>query len=70
MIMKRHTVVTDPMTTTNANPININNGSGDIDPVLPVPQQRDVTITGNSGGQIRYHCGIHGRGMNGTINIS
>jgi FtsP/CotA-like multicopper oxidase with cupredoxin domain len=64
-----HTVVTDPGAATNADPININNGHGNTDPV-PVPRQINVTITGNSGGQIRYYCGIHGRDMNGTINIS
>jgi plastocyanin len=65
-----HTVVTDPGAATNADPININNGHGNMDPILPVPRHIDVTITGNSGGQIRYYCGIHGRNMNGTINIS
>jgi len=63
-----HTVVTE--TTTNADPISINNGGGDIDAVSPVPQTRVVTVTGNSGGEIRYHCGIHGSMMDGVIHIS
>jgi FtsP/CotA-like multicopper oxidase with cupredoxin domain len=63
-----HTVVTD--SATNAAPITINNGGGDQDPVLPVPKQIHVVVTGNTGGEIRYHCGIHGSGMNGTIHIS
>ena len=63
-----HTVVTE--TTTNADPISINNGGGDIDAVSPVPQTKVVTVTGNSGGEIKYHCGIHGTMMNGVIHIS
>jgi plastocyanin len=65
-----HTVVTEPRDTTNADPININNGGGDIDAVSPVPQIRVVTVTGSSGGEIRYHCGIHGTMMTGVIHIS
>jgi plastocyanin len=65
-----HTVVTGPGEAINADPISINNGSGDRDAVSPVPQTRVVTVTGNSGGQITYHCGIHGPDMNGVIHIS
>jgi plastocyanin len=63
-----HTVVT--VSSTNADPININNGGGDIDAVSPVPQTKVVTVTGNSGGEIRYQCGIHGSMMPGVIHIS
>jgi hypothetical protein len=38
--------------------------------VSPVPQTRKITIKGDSGGQITYHCGIHGLGMMGIIHIS
>jgi plastocyanin len=65
-----HTVVTGPGEAINADPISINNGAGDTDAVSPVPQTRVVTITGNSGGEIRYHCGIHGTMMDGVIHIS
>jgi plastocyanin len=65
-----HTVMTEPGDATNADPISINNGGGDIDAVSPVPQTRVVTVTGNSGGEIRYHCGIHGSMMDGVIHIS
>jgi FtsP/CotA-like multicopper oxidase with cupredoxin domain/plastocyanin len=63
-----HTVVT--VSSTNADPISINNGGGDTDAVSPVPQTRVVTITGNGGGEIRYQCGIHGSMMPGVIHIS
>jgi plastocyanin len=65
-----HTVLTEQGDAINADPININNGGGDTDAVSPVPQTRVVTITGNSGGEIRYQCGIHGPGMKGIIHIS
>jgi plastocyanin len=65
-----HTVVTDPDNAIDADPININNGGGDFDAVSPIPQTRVVTIKGKSGGEIRYHCGIHGPHMNGIIRIS
>jgi len=62
-----HTVMT--VSSTNAQPISINNGGGNGDAV-PVSQTRVVTITGNSGGEIRYQCGIHGSMMPGVIHIS
>src|SRR6476620_4336712 len=65
-----HTVVTGPGEAIDADPISINNGAGGTDAVSPVPQSRVVTVTGNSGGEIRYHCGIHGLGMKGIIHIS
>ena len=65
-----HTVVTDPGDAINADPININNGNGNQDAVSPVPQKRVVTIEGESGGEIRYYCGIHGQFMKGIIHIS
>ena len=65
-----HTVVTEPGDAIHAEPISINNGGGDFDAVSPVPQQRIVTIKGEHGGEIRYHCGIHGTMMNGIIHIS
>ena len=58
------------VSSTNAQPISINNGGGDTNAVSPVPQTRVVTITGNSGGEIRYQCGIHGSMMPGVIHIS
>ena len=64
-----HTVVTEPGDAINADPININNGNGDLDPVPP-GQKRVVTIKGTNGGEVRYHCGIHGTFMNGVIHIS
>jgi plastocyanin len=65
-----HTVMTEPGDAINADPISINNGGGDTDAVSPVPQTRKVTIKGDSGGQITYHCGIHGPAMKGIIHIS
>jgi FtsP/CotA-like multicopper oxidase with cupredoxin domain len=65
-----HTVVTDPGGAINAVAININNGSGRQDFITPIPKKREVIIEGQSGGKISYYCGIHGQGMNGTINIS
>jgi len=62
-----HTVVTDDAI--NAEPININNGSGDLGAVLQ-GQKKVVTIKGMSGGKITYHCGIHGAHMSGIIHIS
>ncbi len=63
-----HTVVIDNVQ--NADPIDpINNGNGDTDGVGPVPKQITRVITGNMGGEIRYHCGIHGQVMNGIIRI-
>jgi len=65
-----HTVVTAPENSINAEPISINNGGGDFDAVLPVPQKKVITIKGKSGGEIRYQCGIHGEFMSGIIHIS
>jgi hypothetical protein len=63
-----HTVVFD--TPTNATkPPNIHNGDGETD-AIPVGQKRTVTVNGNPGGQIPYHCGIHGQGMDGVIHIT
>jgi len=62
-----HTVVFD-MPTNATKSSNINNGAADTDAV-PVGQKRTITVTGNPGGQIPYHCGIHGPGMNGIIHI-
>jgi plastocyanin len=61
-----HTVKT--VSVSSANPITINNGGGDLDPV-PTPSQKVVTVMGSPGGQINYQCGIHGAGMSGTIMI-
>lgn len=62
-----HTVVTSSHP--NASDISINNGGGPGDAV-PSGQQRKVTVTGSSGGQINYNCGIHGTSMAGIIHIS
>jgi plastocyanin len=61
-----HTVVTEQGDAINADPISINNGGGGTDAVSPVPQKKVVTINGKSGGEIRYHRGIHGTFMNGS----
>jgi FtsP/CotA-like multicopper oxidase with cupredoxin domain/plastocyanin len=63
-----HTVMT--VSSPNAQPISINNGGGNNDAVSPVPRTRVVTVTGNSGGEINYQCGIHGTMMTGVIHIS
>ena len=62
-----HTVVTDPGDAINANAININNGHGEHDSV-PLGQKRVVTIKGENGGEIKYHCGNHST-MKGIIHI-
>jgi FtsP/CotA-like multicopper oxidase with cupredoxin domain/plastocyanin len=53
-----HTVVFDSPTNADR-PTNINNGGGDTDAISPIPQQKRRTITGNPGGEIPFHCGIH-----------
>ena len=42
----------------------------DFNQVVPNGQQRTVTITGMSGGEINYQCGIHGASMAGKIKIA
>ena len=61
-----HTVMTTSVSM--ADPITINNGEGDSDPV-PEGEKREVTINGQPGGVIEYQCGIHGPSMSGTIHI-
>ena len=63
-----HTVKT-ASTTMGAPGISINNGGGDLDPILPIPQQKVVTINGMPGALINYECGIHGPAMHGQIKI-
>jgi hypothetical protein len=62
-----HTVVFDPPTNATKPP-NINNGGGDKD-AIPIGQKRTITVSGNPGGRIPYHCGIHGVTMDGVIHI-
>lgn len=63
-----HTVTTTS-TTGAAVSIEINNGSGSIDPI-PAGQTRTITVTGNPGDEINYHCGIHLEAMIGKIVIA
>lgn len=45
-------------------------GGDDSDGVRPpFPQQRIVTVIGMTGGEIRFHCGIHGLGVKGGVRI-
>ena len=63
-----HTVVID--NASNADLFTpINNGGGNQDAVHPVPKQITLIITGTMGGEIGFHCGIHGPSMNGIIRI-
>lgn len=63
-----HTVMT-VSTTMGAPGISINNGLGNGDAVTPIPQQKVVTITGMTGAEINYQCGIHLAAMTGKIKI-
>jgi hypothetical protein len=64
-----HTVVT--VSNTSGGPdIIITGPGGGGDAVLPTPQERRVTVSGTTGGEIKFQCGIHGPSMNGTIHIS
>jgi len=51
-----------------ADPITINNGRGDSNPI-PAGEKREVTINGQPGGVIEYECGIHCASMSGSIRI-
>jgi FtsP/CotA-like multicopper oxidase with cupredoxin domain/plastocyanin len=62
-------------TSTNmADPITVTKDPGgdptNFGQVVPAGQQRVVTVTGMSGGEINYECGIHGAAMAGKITIT
>ena len=68
-----HTVMT--VSRANADPIPTITKDPGGDPTnfnqtVPLGQKRLVTVTGSTGGQINYQCGIHGAGMAGTIHIT
>ena len=63
-----HTVTTDS-TSGGATAIEVNNGGGPSDGIT-APAQRTVTVSGGPGGQINYHCGVHGTTMAGVIHIT